>query len=249
MERVAFLIERTGERIECLLNPNTFTLTRQAGVRPLRTLAGALTGTAESDNPLLATGGGTTELVLELLFDVSKQTSTRPEASVQALTAPLWALAENSDESDGYGVPPLVRFVWGKAWNISALVVSVAERFEQFTPEGTPQRSWVKLRLIRCKESPAAPTQLLSEDVADQDDLEQFVGSLPDDDAQVHEVAGEGLDEEAGAGQVERIDQLAYRYYGDASLWRILAAFNGIDDPARIAAGTTLRVPPLTPVA
>ena len=93
MERVAFLIERTGERIECLLNPASFAFSRQAGVRPLRTLAAAVTGTAEADDPLLATGGGTTELVLELLFDVSKQTSARPEVSVQALTAPLWNLA------------------------------------------------------------------------------------------------------------------------------------------------------------
>lgn len=245
MERVAFLVERTGERIECLLNPNTFTLTRQAGVRPLRTLAGVLTGTAESDTPLLATGGGSTELVLELLFDVSKQTSARPEASVQALTAPLWALAENSDESEGHGVPPLVRFVWGKAWNIAATVVSVAERFEQFTPEGLPQRSWVKLRLIRCKD----PASAAVPPPAGPDDLEPFVDGLAGNDAQVHEVAGEGLDGESGAGQVERIDQLAYRYYGNASLWRILAAFNGLDDPARMPAGTLLRIPPLTMTA
>ena len=101
VERVAFLIERTGERIECLLNPATFTFTRQAGVRPVRTLGAALTGVAPADDPLLATGGGRTELTLELLFDVSKQPSARPETSVQALTAPLWNLAENSDDRDG----------------------------------------------------------------------------------------------------------------------------------------------------
>ena len=34
MERVAFLIDATGERIDCLLNPETFEVSRLAGVRP-----------------------------------------------------------------------------------------------------------------------------------------------------------------------------------------------------------------------
>jgi hypothetical protein len=247
MERVAFLIERTGERIECLLNPATFTFTRQAGVRPLRTLGAALTGVAPADDPLLSTGGGRTELTLELLFDVSKQTSARPHVSVQALTAPLWNLAENSDERDGHGSPPLVRFVWGKAWNVAAVVVSVAERFEQFTPEGVPQRSWLKLRLVRCS-APAAPVAAAPAAFAlGEDDLERLLEPLPDDEVQVHEVAGERTTDDSAPGQVERIEQLAFRYFGDASLWRLLAAFNGLEDPARMPAGTVLRVPPRGP--
>lgn len=243
MERVAFLIERTGERIECLLNPASFTLARQAGVRPVRTLAGALTSIAPADDPLLATGGGTTELVLELLFDVSKQVSPRPEPSVQTLTAPLWQLAENSDEEDGHGMPPLVRFVWGKAWNISAIVVSVAERFEQFTPEGIPRRSWIKLRLLRCQPPSTTTTPRLPATQAEAD-LDQLIDELPSGDVQVHEIAGAGLDDDDDPGQAERIDQLAFRYLGDSSLWRVLAAFNGLDDPAHLPTGTLLRVPP-----
>jgi hypothetical protein len=246
VERVAFLIERTGERIECLLNPETFTFIRQAGVRPIRTLAAAFTGAAETDDPLLATGGGTTELTLELLFDVSKQTSTRPEASVQALTAPLWNLTENSDDSDGYGMPPLVRFVWGKAWNISAIVVSVAERFEHFTPEGIPQRSWLSLRLVRCKAPAAVSAGRLVGDTTSEEDIAELVEQLPDDDVQLHEVAGERPGGDETPGQAERIDQLAFRYFGDVSMWRVLAAFNNLDDPSRIPAGTLLRIPPLT---
>jgi hypothetical protein len=243
MERVAFLVERTGERIECLLNPDSFVLARQAGVRTVRSLAGTLSGRPEADDALLATGGGSTELVLELLFDVSKQSSPRPEASVQALTAPLWALAENSSEGAGAGlaVPPQVRFVWGKSWNLLATVVSVAERFEQFTPEGMPRRSWVKLRLLRCAaEHPVdAPLSPLAEPQAD---LETLLEAIPEDEVLVHEVAGSPPDD-ADAGQVDRIDQLAARYLGEASAWRLLAAFNGLDDPSRMSAGTLLRVP------
>jgi hypothetical protein len=240
MERVAFLIERTGERIECLLNPHTFTLTRHAGVRAQRTLGGVLTGTADTDNPLLATGGGVTELQLDLLFDVTKQPNAGEDDSVQTLTAPLWDLAENSDEANGVGAPPVVRFVWGKSWNIATVVVCVAERFEQFTPGGIPRRSWVRMRLLRCSVSndgddrpaPAASTW--------QGESPALAAHVAPEDLPIHDVEGGG-----GGGQTERIDQLAHRYYGDASLWRELAAFNGIDDPARIAPGTPLMVPPL----
>jgi hypothetical protein len=243
MERVAFLIERTGERLECLLNPASFTFTRRAGLRPLRTLAGAIGLATPTDDTLLATGGGSTELTLELLFDVTKQTSAQPETSVQALTAPLWNLAENSDETEGLARPPLVRFVWGKAWNVPAVVVSVAERFEQFTPEGVPQRSWLSLRLLRLAST--APAAAPAPALDTSQDLDSLVQSLPREDAPVHEVAGEGADDDSGPGQVERIEQLAFRYLGDASLWPVLAAFNGLDDPARLQAGTLLRVPPL----
>jgi Contractile injection system tube protein len=243
VERVAFLIERSGERVECLLNPETFTITRQAGIRPYRTLSGALTGTAEADNPLLATGGGVTELVLELLFDVSKQLNAGPDDSVQTLTAPLWEMAENSDvANNGYGGPPMIRFVWGKSWNIPAIVVSVAERFEQFTPAGIPRRSWVKMRLLRCTATPGAPDRRV---VPAGDAVAPLPQDVAPEDVQTHEVQGDRSGPD-GEGLVERIDQLAHRYYGDASRWTVLAAFNNLDDPSRLPAGASLMVPPLT---
>jgi hypothetical protein len=137
-----------------------------------------------------------------------------------------------------------VRFVWGKAWNIPAVVVPVAERFEQFTPEGVPQRSWLKLRLVRCS-SPATPAAAApAAPPLDEEDIERWLQPVPDDEVQVHEVAGERTTDDSAPGQVERIEQLAFRYFGDASLWPLLAAFNGLEDPARMPAGTVLRVPP-----
>jgi hypothetical protein len=242
MERVAFLVERTGERINCLLNPETFTVTRQAGVRPRRTLSGVLSGSSPADDLLLATGGGSTELQLELLFDVSKQTAPQPAASVQALTAPLWQLAENSDDSDGAGTPAVVRFVWGKAWNIPGVVVSVAERFEDFTAEGIARRSWIRLRLMRCGVPGAERAPQAAAVVALPEDAPSAADLAPES-LRVHELKGEG-DDGGDEGLVERIDQLAARYYGDASAWRLIAAFNGIDDPLHIPAGTRLLVPP-----
>ncbi len=69
MQRVAFLID-SGERIDCLLNPETVQVTRLAGVRQRGGADGQLTGVGLADDPLLFTGGGRTELVLDLLFDI-----------------------------------------------------------------------------------------------------------------------------------------------------------------------------------
>src|SRR5438105_1692360 len=110
MERVAFLIEATSERIGCLLNPETLVLRRAAGVRPRRSAGGLLTGGQLTDDPLLYTGGGRTELELDLLFDTSLAGSTITTDDVRDLTGPFWALAENATGADGYGQPPLVRF-------------------------------------------------------------------------------------------------------------------------------------------
>jgi hypothetical protein len=62
MERVAFLIEETGERIVCLLNPESVVVRRTAGVRPRRSIGGSLAGSELADDALLFTGGGTTEM-------------------------------------------------------------------------------------------------------------------------------------------------------------------------------------------
>jgi len=70
MERVAFIVEETGERISCMLNPEHIVQRRIAGLAPRRSGSGIVAGPARSDSPLLHTGGGRTELELQLLFDV-----------------------------------------------------------------------------------------------------------------------------------------------------------------------------------
>src|SRR5512138_885882 len=128
MERVAFLIESTGERLGCLLNPESLVMRRLAGVRPRRSLSGQLSGTHMAEDELLYTGGGLTELRLDLLFDVTLAGSSFETDDVRDLTRPLWELAENSAGDDGFGRPPLVRFVLGKSWNVPCVVAAVAER-------------------------------------------------------------------------------------------------------------------------
>src|SRR4051794_33683379 len=149
MERVAFLVEDTGEHIACLLNPDTVVLTRTAGVEPRRSAGGRLTGAGLADDPLLFTGGGRTELNLDLLFDVDLAPARAQVVDVRQMTRPIWRLSENSAEVQRQRRPPSVRFVWGRAWNIPGVVTKVAERFDRFSDDGSPLRSWLRLEFVR----------------------------------------------------------------------------------------------------
>ncbi len=242
MERVAFLIESTGERIACLLNPESLVVRRTAGVEPHRLKGGTLAGSSAADDRLIFTGGGRTEIDLDLLFDVSLAGSAAPSADVRALTAPLWRLSENFAEVEGRRLPPLVRFVWGKSWNVPGVIAAVAERLEYFTAEGFPRRSWLRMRFLRAAEPPTG---------IESEPLEPPVAILPDPgqpltgEVRVHELGG-AAESPGRPATSERLFNVAAQYYGHPGMWKHLARYNGVEDPLRLPPGQTLQIPPLT---
>jgi hypothetical protein len=245
MERVAFLIEETGERIVCLLNPESVVVRRTAGVRPRRSIGGSLAGSELADDALLFTGGGTTEMFFNLLFDVSLSETKTEVKDVRDLTSPLWKLAENSGESKTYGEPPRVRFVWGKSWNVSGVVAAVSERFDYFDMAGVPLRSWLRMRFLRAIEplaetSAKAPLLTVTNETMPEQIAEQVknLTETPGSEVKIHTFA---------AG--ERLDQLVrqqYGFLGHPAMWRLIASYNRISDPLNIPPGTILQFPPLT---
>jgi Contractile injection system tube protein len=247
MERAAFLIETSGTRIGCLLNPSTVEIKRLAGIRRRSSANGPLTGSELSDDPLLYTGGGSTEISLELLFDVTLAGSTVSATDVRALTGPLWDLAENQPDSSHNTVPPAVRFVWGKYWNIPGVITAIAQRLEYFAEDGAPRRAWVRLRMLRTGEPSgepeAAPVPLNPFELPETGPSE----FTPPETAV--ETIGAGTESPADEKEAPegtsgvRLDQLAHDYFRDPAAWRLIAIFNGIADPLRIAAGTLIRIP------
>lgn len=249
MERVAFLIEPEGLRLGALLNPETLVVRRTAGVRPRRALGVPLSGVGLMDDPLLFTGAGTTELKLELLFDVTLAGSSVTSEDVRDLTRPLWQLAENAHAEDGYGRPSLLRIVWGKVMNMGCVVASVAERLEHFTANGAPRRSWLSLRLLRVEEDVAqqveAPRVPPGGVGADTEQLaNQVSATLPPEAFDSQSVLSGGPE----PGSSQRLDEIAWERYRDPSMWRLIASLNGIDDPMRLGTGTVLRLPPASAI-
>ena len=242
MERAAFLTEDSGERIPCLLNPASVVVRRAAGVRPRFSVGGPLTGAGVTDTPLLFTGGGTTEITMDLLFDVSLARSAPPPENVRDLTEPLWQLAENEAKDGQYGRPPAVRFVWGKAFNIPGVVVAVSERLEFFTQAGTPQRSWLRLRMLRI--TSAEPTEDATPAIppAESDEEMEALGDWPtpvdEGEVQRFDLLGDG------EGAAERPDTIAAACGFAPEDWPVIMEFSGVDDPTELRAGQTIRIPP-----
>jgi hypothetical protein len=159
VEHVAFLIEESGALIRCLLNPETLVVRRLAGVRTRQPTGGRQASSGQLDDLIFFTGGGHTELELDLLFDIDLSRSSIPGISIPAqdvrdLTGPIWKLAENSARGQDTARPPQVRFLWGKAWNIPGVVLAIAERFESFTSSGIARRSWLRMRILRVNDIP-----------------------------------------------------------------------------------------------
>ena len=245
MERVSFLIEATNERVSCLLNPELLTVTRQAGVGAGRSVGGLLGGRALGDDPLLALGGGVTELELRLLFDTSVQEPPQRVTDVRELTRPLWQLAEEQRSAGRAPALARVRFLWGKSWNVPGVILAVSERFEQFAASGAPQRSWLRLRLRRVSEQ--APGGMGADPVVAPSHGRwpalTFAGADPAAPADVYAVQGDGV--QAGS----RLDTLAAQVYGDPAAWRAIASVNDLASPFGLVAGQLLRLPEVLSVA
>ena len=270
MERVIFVIERSGERIPALLNPEFMETRRTSGLRRRSGAGGAVMGSARSDDPLIATGGGTTEYDLYLLFDTDiareGQAAALPVAAplpapregvqaplpaslppqrqsdVRELTRPIWNLSENALAEDGSAAPPSVRFLWGKSWNVPGVVVAAAERLERFDANGAPQRSWLSLRLRRVEEPvPSNPPALPT---SPQFETPALAPSDLESMAQDYDSVLVSVDAE-GAPLLP-LFLVAQENYGDARLAPAIARFNGLDDYLRMPEGMTLLLPPLT---
>lgn len=263
MQRALFLVEGTEERIAVLINPEHLEFTRLSGVRPLRHATGVVTGPALSDDPLLATGGGVTELVLDLLFDVDlleplggaspissreadpMPTRQLPAIDVRELTRPVWALSENQGEGRARGAPPLVRFIWGVSWNVLGVVTAIAERFECFDMEGRPRRSFLRARLRRADDPLSGPgsrgtiVPLQGSNTTPFFELSVPTSSTSPDNIERIEVPTD----ETGLPSL-RLDQLAARVYGDPAAWRLIANANALADPLHLESGRLLALPP-----
>lgn len=240
MERVHFLIEKSKVRLTCLLNPEEGSLEIERSSGAGRATGGTLIKGEQSDSPVSYKSRGDTRLTLKLLFDVTLPGSTVHTRDVRNLTRPFWQLAEykSGDGAQAKQELPRVRFLWGKGWDIPAVVESVAERYERFDEQGVPRRSWLTMRLLRVDDLPPDDKEgrATTYDPTIMPGAERL--QAVDPTWEVNEVQG-------GSAAGATLAALAAQYYGDPALWRLIATANDIDDAAHIPAGAILRIPPL----
>ena len=123
---------------------------------------------------------------------------------------------------DAFGVekPPLLQFRWGASQALLGLyfyLASVKANYTLFRVDGTPIRATCSITLVEAT-NPASRQNPTS-------------GGRPGLESHVL-IDGETL------------HSVAWARYGQPAYWRALAAFNGVDDPMRVPAGTRLLIPP-----
>lgn len=163
------------------------------------------------------TGAGPQTVQMEIWFDAWDDTDADVAASVMTLFE--WTKPTPQSIQRSLPRPPVLGFEWGSnriLADVQVFLKTVNAKYVLFKPDGTPVRASATITLEEVPEEPA--------------------GQNPTSGSREHR-RGRVLNEG------DSLHSIAYGEYGDAGLWRGIAAFNGIDDPLRVAAGTRLLVP------
>lgn len=171
---------------------------------------------AKNSAPPEFKGPEPSKLSLEMFLDATNRMDDYVVRTVEQLFA--CCVATEETRKDSKGSPPWVVFSWGGIHGFPSYVASVTAKYTLFTPDGLPVRAvcTVNLEEISGEHGGQNPTS----------------GALAAQDTHVL-VTGDTL------------HSLAFRTYGNAELWRKIAAANEIDDPMRLRAGTRLLLPAL----
>jgi hypothetical protein len=153
-------------------------------------------------------------LTLEMFFDASRE---HDDAVVKAVDRLFTCCVPTSSSHDQHkDSPPWVLFRWGTLTAFLSYVASVSVRYTMFTTGGLPIRAVCTVT------------------------LEEIAGESP---RQNPTSGGLVPHREHVFADGDTLAAVAYREYGDASLWRAVAAVNGIDDPARVRPGAKVLLP------
>lgn len=243
MQRVVFLLEAEAKQISCMLNPETIVIYRQAGYREKQSIGGGVSNAIHSESPLLFTGGGSTFIELELLFDTTLADVDKTITDVRQLTSKFFMLTEAVTEGTGVNQLPVIRMIWGKSWNTSAVVTDVVERLDYFTRNGVPRRSWLKMRLRKVNPERSNGTAIVHKKKRLSERILKNVEELKDK-FDLLESKGKTMDTQTLV-TTDPLDSIAQKYYQDSSLWKLLAVFNNIGQPTDVSSQRRIKVPSL----
>ena len=159
-------------------------------------------------------GADPCKLSVEVFFDATGKDAGGVVAAVEQLFSCCVPTSEAVGKKKP--MPNLVIFRWGRTTSFPGFITQVSAKYTLFSSDGTPIRAVCSVSMEEMP--PGAPKQ------------NPTSGTLDVQRAHVV-IAGDSL------------ASVAYAEYGEASMWRLLASFNEIDDPMRVPEGTTLLLP------
>jgi Contractile injection system tube protein len=182
------------------------------------------------DAPLKQFVRGQTEtLSVELFFDTTENGMGAGATSVTTLTDPFYGLVKIDPETHA---PPVCAFLWGSKFpgdslpesygnqrrtEFKGVVTGVSQEFSLFSPEGTPLRATLTVKLDEYRP------------------LHEQINQLNLQSSDHHRVHILERD--------ETLALVAHLHLDNPADWRYIADANGIDDPRRLDPGRLLTVP------
>ncbi len=174
---------------------------------------------AKSAGPPEYQGPQPSKLTVEMFFDASDTHDTSVVKAVERLFACCVPTSETRQQKRAS--PPWVVFHWGGLTGFPGYVSQVQANYTLFTTSGVPIRAVCQVT------------------------MEEISGETP------------GQNPTSGALRPQRVHRvrsgdtlalLAWREYGDPTVWRVIAEANDIDDPMRLTHGRELLLPMLDEV-
>ena len=206
----------SGDRVECLFNPQEYTFAKQNNWEKKKTTGGNVP-------QITFSGGEPATLQMELFFDTYADAKNGAAEDVRKkYTDKIWKLMivdeSLKDKKSKKGRPPKVRFQWGSAWSFNAVIKSVQQRFTLFLSDGTPVR---------------ATLSVLFQQLTDE-------ASLAPQNPTSGGLGGERV---WTVSEGDTLGAIAHREYGDTSRWRLIAEANRLTSVRELRAGQILVIP------
>lgn len=203
-----------GKVVECLFNPTEYSFSKSNTWNQDK---------ASGQNlpiPHFESGGATT-MSVSLLFDTYALPGSTPQ-DVRTFTNKVFDLMmvdekNLKDSKTGKARPPIVTFRWGNSWSFQAVITQIQQKFSLFTSEGTPVRATLTVTF----------QQVMQE------------GTYPP----TNPTSGGEVEKVHVVGPGETIDAIAFQQYGDSRKWRVIAEYNNLDNPLKLAPGQKLGIP------
>jgi nucleoid-associated protein YgaU len=224
LQKAYFVNLETQQRMPVQFNPTELNFNKTAQLAEI-----SIPGL---DQPVLQfIRGGTETVSVELFFDTTDQGMGDSVMSVTERVNQFYLMVKQ--DPDTHAAPRCCMY-WGAPpggedqgknpvsyapYYFNCIVESIDRKFTVFSPDGTPLRARLTLKLREYKT------------------VEQMVAQLNSADrTKTHVVK-----------RRERLDQIAARAYDTSAEWRRIAEANDLEDPRRVPPGTILQVPPMRP--
>jgi hypothetical protein len=178
------------------------------------------TSGARSATPPQFGGTNPQTVQMEIFFDDWEQ--HRGTVADKVATLLEWTKPTPVSVTQKKPEPPILAFEWGTNAALAGFrgyLKTVTAKYTLFDPSGTPLRATANITLEE----------------------------VPTDPKKTNPTSGSHLGRRTHLLiEGESLQSIAWAEYGDPTLWRALATVNGLDDPLRVAIGTSILVPTIS---